>query len=674
MPHKHQRSDFYGALHQLLVEKRICPLFISNKPHSIGYSSNSLKFSFGSHAYTECASYGCFSAAQRRRQGGMPAPGPSPAGAAAAPVSGEDRMSDTGRPSADLAAHPPHPLFSQGSQQSPTSWPHQPGQHVTHAAPLHTTRNSSTRSLKIAHVNINSITAANRLDELHHFVRNNNIHVLALTETKLDDSIHPALYRLDNFHAPLTHHRNRHGGGTAIYAHKSLPITEIKPLELDNSEEWIWCKISTSKFSILICCLYLPPNLDSNRLDHFIENFSESVSLANTYPATTKIILGDFNAGNVYLKHTNQGLKSSGIDAFDSKLFDTAETLDLTQVIHEPTRITEECANLRDLIFVSNSEIVKDSGTLSSFSRLDHFPVYVELCIDTFEPSTLTKTIWDYERTDSDLLIRNLQQTDWDSIVKKDIHSAVSEFSHAVLSAAKIAIPTKQVHIKCKDKPWMNNELRRSIRRRDMLFKCAKRTQSKIDWQNWKQQRNIVTALNKRLRSEHIQSEVKKLIENKQNPYKYYQIISSLTGRKYAQPIPPLLKPDGETASDDKEKADLLNEFFASQTRLDSSSSKTFPTTQTQLVPTLDRIEATEREVLSILNSLNPNKSTGPDDIPTKLLKMCAILIVEPLTKLFNKSLQEGVFPDTWKSAIIKPIFKNKGSPSDPTNYDLYLS
>ena len=196
-------------------------------------------------------------------------------------------------------------------------------------------------------------------------------------------------------------------------------------------------------FSILICCLYLPPNLDSNRLDHFIENFSESVSLANTYPATTKIILGDFNAGNVYLKHTNQGLKSSGIDAFDSKLFDTAETLDLTQVIHEPTRITEECANLRDLIFVSNNEIVKDSGTLSSFSRLDHFPVYVELCIDTFEPSTLTKTIWDYERTDSDLLIRNLQQTDWDSIVKKDIHSAVSEFSHAVLSAAKIAIPTK---------------------------------------------------------------------------------------------------------------------------------------------------------------------------------------------------------------------------------------
>ena len=74
------------------------------------------------------------------------------------------------------------------------------------------------RLLKIAHANINSITAPNRLDELHHFVCTNAIHILALSETKLDDNVHPALYSLDDFHAPITHHRNRHRGGTAIYA------------------------------------------------------------------------------------------------------------------------------------------------------------------------------------------------------------------------------------------------------------------------------------------------------------------------------------------------------------------------------------------------------------------------------------------------------------------------
>ena len=73
--------------------------------------------------------------------------------------------------------------------------------------------------------------------------------------------------------------------------------------------------------------------------------------------------------------------------------------------------------------------------------------------------------------------------------------------------------------------------------------------------------------------------------------------------------------------------------------------------------------------MLNILNSLDPNKSSGPDKIPIKLLKMCALLIANPLSKLFNKSLESGKFPAVWKKACVTPIYKNKGSSSDPTNY-----
>ena len=122
--------------------------------------------------------------------------------------------------------------------------------------------------------------------------------------------------------------------------------------------------------------------------------------------------------------------------------------------------------------------------------------------------------------------------------------------------------------------------------------------------------------------------------------------------------------------SDDKHKAQLLNDYFASQTRLDVTTVTRIPqTTHTRSVPALDNIVVSEREVLSILNALDPNKSTGPDEISTKLLKISAILSVEPLTKLFNKSLQEGIFPNSWKTANIKSMFKNKGSPSHPNNY-----
>ena len=52
-----------------------------------------------------------------------------------------------------------------------------------------------------------------------------------------------------------------------------------------------------------------------------------------------------------------------------------------------------------------------------------------------------------------------------------------------------------------------------------------------------------------------------------------------------------------------------------------------------------------------------------------KLLKLTALLIARPLSQLFNKSLAEGRFPSKFKEANIKPIFKNKGTPSDPKNY-----
>ena len=103
----------------------------------------------------------------------------------------------------------------------------------------------------------------------------------------------------------------------------------------------------------------------------------------------------------------------------------------------------------------------------------------------------------------------------------------------------------------------------------------------------------------------------------------------------------------------------IFNDYFVSRTQLDASTTHTFPNVNARSVPALESIQVYEREVLSILNSLDAKKSTGPDEIPTKLLKFAAVLISEPLTKLFNKSLEQGIFPKTWKTVIIKPIFKN---------------
>ena len=145
-----------------------------------------------------------------------------------------------------------------------------------------------------------------------------------------------------------------------------------------------------------------------------------------------------------------------------------------------------------------------------------------------------------------------------------------------------------------------------------------------------------------------------------------------MTGRKRDDTIPPLQSADGDIITDDIEKVTLLNNHFTAQSTLNIPPSQRPPANDTnnaEPVPILENITVAEQEVLRTLNSLDPNKSTGPDGIPIKLLKLIALLIEKPLAQLFNKSLESGTFPNKFKEANIKPIFKNKGTPSDYTCY-----
>ena len=60
-------------------------------------------------------------------------------------------------------------------------------------------------------------------------------------------------------------------------------------------------------------------------------------------------------------------------------------------------------------------------------------------------------------------------------------------------------------------------------------------------------------------------------------------------------------------------------------------------------------------EVLEIINSLE-NKSTGPQSIPFKLMKLIPDLILVSLCKIINNSFQSGVFPNALKICKVIPI------------------
>ena len=80
-----------------------------------------------------------------------------------------------------------------------------------------------------------------------------------------------------------------------------------------------------------------------------------------------------------------------------------------------------------------------------------------------------------------------------------------------------------------------------------------------------------------------------------------------------------------------------------------------------------------ERFTYSHLRMIKPNKATGVNMIPARLLKDSAAVTASSITHLLNLSLSSASFPNEWKSAKVSPIYKS-GAKDDPDNYHPIVS
>ena len=76
----------------------------------------------------------------------------------------------------------------------------------------------------------------------------------------------------------------------------------------------------------------------------------------------------------------------------------------------------------------------------------------------------------------------------------------------------------------------------------------------------------------------------------------------------------------------------------------------------------IDRVE-----VLKLIDSISIYKSSGIDNVSSKVLKDFMVLANREFTHLYNNILATGIFPDKWKIGTVTPIPKvsTATSPSD---------
>lgn len=139
------------------------------------------------------------------------------------------------------------------------------------------------------------------------------------------------------------------------------------------------------------------------------------------------------------------------------------------------------------------------------------------------------------------------------------------------------------------------------------------------------------------------------------NPSRFWHYIASKR-KTSGYPLP--MNYENSVAEDLSSVTELFAKFFRSVYTEDSSSS-TAPDLGTESNITNHGISFSVDQVGAALVAIKSKTCTGPDDIPSILLKECSSALVWHLTHLFNYSLMHGVFPKLWKSSYIIPIHKS---------------
>ena len=150
--------------------------------------------------------------------------------------------------------------------------------------------------------------------------------------------------------------------------------------------------------------------------------------------------------------------------------------------------------------------------------------------------------------------------------------------------------------------------------------------------------------------------------------------VKKVTGvSSLSHPLPELH--DGnKIVSDERTKAHLLAKYFSAQCTIDDGltgladyDSAPFPLKQGH--PEFHFTPVTEDFVLRKLQCLSTNQLTSDRCITNRLMRECAPFIRSSLTYLFNLSISTNRFPTEFKQAIVTPLFKNRGSSNNRSNY-----
>ena len=353
-----------------------------------------------------------------------------------------------------------------------------------------------------------------------------------------------------------------------------------------------------------------------------------------------------------------------------NKIKSICEQFSLTQTIDNPTNFTEHSSSLIDIILTNNETNMVYSGVGDPFLNQEirfHCPVFRIFNFTKPKFKSYTRHTWSYDRGDYNLLRDKAADTNWIILSDPDINIHTKNITDHIISISKTCIPNRLTRIKPDEPFWMNINIKRYIRKRKRAYKQAKRTNIPSHWRKFRAIRNKVITLIREPKKTLNETIENKLNSNTLTSKDWWSTLKSDISPTNSSSIPPL-ENNGQTYTDNLDKANLLNNYFREQTLINDDNVNVPDVANYDIVNELSSIILTPAEIEIVLKSLPVGKAVGPDGISNKILRELSVELSLPFCSLFNQSLQTGVFPDCWKISNVCRIPKS-GNRSSISNY-----
>ena len=253
-----------------------------------------------------------------------------------------------------------------------------------------------------------------KIDQVRLIAHKTNAAILGLSESKIDNSVSDNEISISGYNV-LRNDRNKRGGGVICYIRVDINYNRRENFSKDTENIFIDILLPKTK-PILIGIIYRPPDQNG-----FIRSLSEAISNAENFDNQEVYILGDININLI----PHGRCIPNGVRAYR----EFCSLHGLTQIIKDPTRVTENTSTILDHILTNSHEKISQSGVLD-IGLSDHQMIFYTRKI--LKVKTGTKTyinVRSWKNYNKEILNQKLSEINYPNYSQfEDINLAYTDF------------------------------------------------------------------------------------------------------------------------------------------------------------------------------------------------------------------------------------------------------